>query len=185
MYFMEQVADELMRRNAEGDSTWANLDMVMDENGNLGYASFRGSPPDLSGPAFPRTGDLIVAELCSWECAAAMEVLERGRVMDEQNAMASMSETLEKDLGRIVLRAIEGARDQATKFVVPVGTEEVHVEISLQPLNPQVRPDDPLVLNLAEQLACAAEKVRNGRRLEPSPAGPNGAVQGERSLHDA
>ena len=83
MYFMEQGADELMRRNGEGDSTWANLDMVMDESGNLGYASFRGSPPDLSGPAFPRTGDLIVAELCSWECEEAMEVLKQERFMDE------------------------------------------------------------------------------------------------------
>ena len=54
MYFMEKVANELMRRDGEGDSSWASLDMMVDDAGNLGYASFRASPPDLSGPTFPR-----------------------------------------------------------------------------------------------------------------------------------
>ena len=166
MYFMEQVSDELMRRNGEGDSTWANLDMMLDEDGNLGYASFRSSPPDLSESTFPRTGDLIVAELCSWDCEKAMEVLKHQRVMDELNATVSMRQTLEQDLGRIVLRAISGAKTKTARFVVPVGTEEAHVEMSLQPLNPHVRPDDPIVLNLIEQLADAAEKVRNGHRRD-------------------
>ena len=88
-------------------------------------------------------------------------------------------------LGRILLGAIRGANDGTSRFVVPVGSEEVHVEMSLKPLNPHIGPDDPLVLNLVEQLACAAEKVRNGRRLEPSCTGPIGTVQNERSLHDA
>ena len=166
MRFMEQVADELARRNVEGDSTWANLDMMLDDDGKLVFASFRGSPPDLSGPAFPRTGDLIVAELCSWECEEAIEVMARERVIDEQNAMDSMRQTLEQDLGRIILRAIQGAKDNAARFVVPVGTEEVHVEMRLQPLNPHVAPNDPVVLRLADQLSQAAEKVRNGYRRD-------------------
>ena len=29
MYFTEQVEDELMRRGGDGDSTWANLDMML------------------------------------------------------------------------------------------------------------------------------------------------------------
>lgn len=171
MYFMEQVADELMRRNGEGDSTWASLDMVMDESGNLGYSSFRGSPPELSGPAFPRTGDLIVAELCSWECEEAMENLKRERVMDEQDAMASMRQALEQDLGRIILRAIRGAKEQAARFVVPVGAEEVHVEMSLQPLDPSVGPHDPIALSLLEQVSQAAETVRNRYRRDASSNG--------------
>ena len=179
MYFMEQVADELMRRNGEGDSTWANLDMVMDESGNLGYASFHGSPPDLSGPVFPRTGDLIVAELCSWGCEEAMEVLKQERVMDEQNAMVSMRQTLEQDLGRIILGAIQGAKDQAARFVVPVGTEEVHVEMSLQPLNPHVGPNDPIVLSLLEQLSQAAETVRNRYRRDTSNHGTESLSRAE------
>ena len=58
---------------------------MMDDDGNLAFASFRGSPPDLAGPTFPRAGDLIVAELCSWGCDKAMEVLKHERLMDEQN----------------------------------------------------------------------------------------------------
>ena len=57
--------------------------------------------------------------------------------------------------------------------------------MNVKPLNPQVNPDDPIVLNLVEQLACAAEKVRNGRRLEPSSAVSTRTVQDERSIHDA
>ena len=188
MYFMEQVADELMRRNGDDDSTWADLDMMLDDDGKLEFASFRGSPPDLASPTFPRTGDLIVAELCSWGCDKAMEVLKQQRVMDEQDAMASMRETLEQDLGRIVLRAIGSAKDQATRFVVPVGTQEVHVEMSLRPLNPHVGPDDPIILNLLDQLSQAAETVRNRYRRDPSGNGfespsrsgmtPNGDVGG-------
>ena len=45
MCFMEKVADELMRRNGDGDSTWADLDMRLDDDGKLVFASFRGSPP--------------------------------------------------------------------------------------------------------------------------------------------
>lgn len=192
MYFMEQLADELMRRNGEGDSTWANLDVVMDESGNLGYASFRGSPPDLSGPPFPRAGDLIVAELCSWKCEEAMEVLQRERIADEQNALASMRQTLEQDLGRIILRAIRGAKDRAARFVVPVGTEEVHVEMSLQALDLHVGPNDPIVLSLLDQLSQAAGTVRNRYRRDTSSNGtesrdqsgtiPNGNVNGSLDL---
>ena len=185
MYFMEQVADEMMRRNGDGDATWADLDMVLDDDGKLVFASFRGSPPELAGPTFPRTGDLIVAELCSWGCDKAMEVLGRKQLMDQQNAMVSLRETLEQDLGRILLGAIRGARDGTRRFVVPVGSEEVHVEMSLKPLNSHVSADDPIVLNLIEQLACAAEKVRNGQRLGPSAGGSNGTVQNERAFHNA
>ena len=88
-------------------------------------------------------GDLIVAELCSWGCDKAMEVLEQESLIDEQNAMVSMRQTLEQDLGRLLLRAIRGAKDGTARFVVPVGSEEVHVEMCLKPLNPRVRPDEP------------------------------------------
>ena len=168
MYFMEQVADELMRRNGDGDSTWANLDMMLDDDGKLVFASFRGSPPDLAGPTFPRAGDLIVAELCSWDCDKSMEVLGREQLMDQQNAMISMRESLEQDLGRILLRAVRGAKDGKGRFVVPVGSEEVHVEMSLKPLNPQVSASDPIVLNLMAQVAEAADKVRTRHMREPA-----------------
>ena len=159
--------------------------MMLDDDGNLVFASFRSSPPDLAGSTFPRTGNLIVAELCSWTCDKAMEVLRREHLMDQQNAIVSMRETLEQDLGRILLEAILGAKDGTGRFVVPVGSEEVHVEMSLKPLNPHVSASDPIVLNLVQQLSRAAEKVRNGRRLDPSAAGPNGTVQDEGSIHDA
>ena len=41
MYFMEQMADELMRHNGDGDSTRANLDMMLDDDGYRVLASFR------------------------------------------------------------------------------------------------------------------------------------------------
>ena len=160
MYFMEKVADELMRRSGECDSTWSSLDMMLDDDGNLAFASFRSSPPDLADPTFPRAGDLIVAELCSWGCDKAMEVLEHERLMDEQNAMISMRQTLEQDLGRILLGAISSAEERTGRFVVPVGSEEVHVDMSLKPLNPHVSPDDPIILDLMSQVAMAIDKVR-------------------------
>ena len=133
--------------------------------GKLVFASFRGSPPDLAGPTFPRTGDLIVAELCSWDCDKAMEVLGSEQLIDQQNAILSIRETLEQDLGRILLGAIRGAKDGTSRFIVPVGSEEVHIEMSLKPLNPHVSASDPTVLNLMSQVARAANKVRNsGKR---------------------
>ena len=108
-------------------------------------------------------------------------MLEHERLMDQQHAVASMRETLEQDLGRILLGAIRSAKDGTGRFVVPVGAEEVHVEMNLKPLNPHTGADDPFVLNLVEQMACAAEKVWNGRRLGPSSSGSNGSVRNERS----
>ena len=180
MYFMEKVADELMRRNGNGDSTWASLDMMEDEEGNLQFASFRGSPPDLSGHAFPRMGDLIVAELCSWDCAKAMKVLEHERAIDEREAKSSVRQTLEEDMGRIILGAVAGARDKTARFVVPVGTEEVHVEMSLKPLNPHIGADDSIVLNLMEQLTKAAERVRGVPRCEATPGADGAILNGRR-----
>ena len=176
MHFMEQVADELMRRSGDGDSMWADLDMMLDDDGNLVFASFRGSPPDLAGPTFPRTGDLIVAELCSWDCDKSMEMLGRERLMDQQNAIVSMRETLEQDLGRILLGAIRAANDGTSRFVVPVGSEEVHVEMSLKPLNPHVSANDPVVLDLMAQVAKAADKVRNRGRRSALESGSNGVA---------
>ena len=173
MYFMEQVAEELMRRSGEGDSTWSSLDMMLDDDGNLAFASFRSSPPDLAGPTFPRTGDLIVAELCSWRCDKAMEVLEREQPMDQQNAIVSMRQTLEQDLRSILPRAVRSAKDGTALLVVPVGSEEVHVEMSLKPLNPHVRPNDPMILNLLDQLADAVDKVRNSHRRKSAGLGAN------------
>ena len=95
-------------------------------------------------PMFPRAGDLIVAELSSWGCDKAMDVLGRERLMDQQSAIVSMRETLEQDLGRILLGAIRGAKDGTSRFVVPVGPEEFHVEMRLKPPNPHVGPDDPV-----------------------------------------
>ena len=172
MAFMEKVADELMRRSGERDLTWSSLDMTLDDDGNLAFASFRSSPPDLADPTFPRAGDLIVAELCSWGCDKAMEVLEQETLIDEQNAVVSMRQPLEQDLGRLLLRAIRGAKDGTARFVVPVGSEEVHVDMSLNPLNPHVDPDDPMVLNLLEQLADAADKVRNRHGRSTGASGP-------------
>ena len=161
MSFMEQVADELMQRHRDGDSTWSELDMIVGEEGRLGYARLRGSPPDLSGPRFPRTGDLVVAELCSWDCDTAMERLMNERALDEQAAALSIRPALEQDLGRTLLKAVRGAGEKPAKFVVPIGTQEVHVEMSLEPLSPQISSSDVTVLPLLEELARATEKVRS------------------------
>ena len=102
-----------------------------------------------------------------------MEVLEHEQLMDEQNAMDSMRQTLEQDLGSILLRAIRGAKDGKARFVVPVGSEEVHVDMSLNPLSSHFDPDDPMVLNLREQFADAVYKVRNRHRRSTGASGPN------------
>ena len=173
MSFMEEVADELMSRHQDGDSTWSELDMMVDEEGQLGYARLRGSPPDLSGPTFPRTGDLIVAELCSWDCDRAMEMLKHERALDQQAAALSIQQTLEQDLGRTLLRAMGSAGEEATKFVVPIGTRELHVEMSLKPLSPQVSASDVTVIPLLNELARVAESVRRRHaRHANSAAGP-------------
>ena len=160
MYFMEKVADELMRRQSNGDSTWSELDLMVDEEGNLEFANLRSSPPDLCGPTFPRVGDLIVAELCSWDCAEAMEVQKREREIDEQHTLVSVRQQLEQNLGRIILGAIHGSKHKAASFVVPVGAEEVHVRMSLRSLNGKVAPNDPIVLNLVGQIQDAVDTVR-------------------------
>ena len=142
MHFMEKVGDELMRRNNNGDSTWSELDMAVDEDGNLEFASLRGSPPNLTGPTFPRAGDLIVAELCSWDCDKAMEMQRRQWKMDAEEAAIYTKGTLERDLGQILLGALSNATDKTARIVVPIGTQEVHVEMSVHPLNPHVSPSD-------------------------------------------
>lgn len=142
--------------------------MMVDEEGRLGYARLRGSLPDLSGPTFPRTGDLIVAELCSWDCDTAMERLMHERALDEQAAALSIRPALEQDLGRTLLRAVRRAGEKPAKFVVPIGTQEVHVEMSLKPLNPQITASDAAVVPLVEELVRVAEQVR-GRHSRDVP----------------
>ena len=67
--------------------------------------------------------------------------------------------------------AIRGANDGTSRFVVPVGSEEVHLEMSLKPLNPHVGPDDAIALNLMSQVASAVDKVRNSGRRDSFGSG--------------
>ena len=92
------------------------------------------------------------------------------RALDEEAAALSMHQTLERDLGRTLLRAVREAAEQPAKFVVPLGTEEVHVEMSLEPLNAQISASDITVLPLLEELASVAEKVRSRHTRDANPA---------------
>ena len=161
---MEQAAEDVMRRHQSGDSTWSELNMTLDDDGRLSFASFRSSPPDLSELSFPRAGELIVEEVCSWGCEQAMRVQDRDWVRDQLSGHTTMERQLEQDLGRIVLDAIEGATDRTARFVVPVGSQEMHVEMSLQPLNPHPPDAGRFVLDLQRQIAEAEERVKNCRR---------------------
>ena len=168
MDLMEQVGAELMRRHTEGNHTWSELDMLVDEDGKLIYARSRGSLPDFDGPAFPRNGNRVVAELCSWNCDKAMEKFHNEQVLDQRAAECAMRETLEQDLGQIILRTIAGAGDDVARFIVPIGSQEVHVPMSVHPLNTWVSPDDPIFLSLKKQINDAQERVRN-RLGRPNP----------------
>ena len=108
------------------------------------------------------------------------------RTLDEQAAALSMRKTLEQDLGRTLLRAVRGAGDGPAKFVVPIGTQEVHVAMSLKPLSPQMSASDVTVLPLLEELARVAETVRSRHSRDvPHPnngsAAPRDAKAEERS----
>ena len=174
MRFMEQVSDELMRRNERGDPTWSRLDVMKNQDGNIQFASFRGSPPDLSEPTFPRTGNMIVAEQCSWTCEESMEVAKRLHLMDMQDADAAMNLELQRKLGKIVLGAMSAAKDEQAQFVVPLGPDEIHVLISRHLFNPHINPTDPRLLNIREQIAEAAETVRNRHRRDNiNPVSPD------------
>lgn len=59
--------------------------------------------------------------------------------MDEQDTIVSTRETLEQDMGRTILRGVRGGEDSTARFVVPVGTEEVDVKMSLKPPRPAER----------------------------------------------
>ena len=92
---------------------------MKDQDGNIQFASFRGSPPNLSEPTFPRTGNMIVAEQCSWTCEESMEVSKRHNLMDMQDAEVAMNLELQRKLGRIVLGAMSADQRQ---LVLPVAT---------------------------------------------------------------
>ena len=90
MRFMQRAADETMRRHQSATTTWSETTRAYDVDGNLAFASFRSTEPDLSGSSFPRAGDLIVAELCSWDCDTAMQAQQHDRQMDHLTTRAAM-----------------------------------------------------------------------------------------------
>ena len=117
---------------------------------------------------------MIVAEQCSWTCEESMEISERHNLMDMQDADAAFNLELQRKLGRIVLRAMSAAENEPAQFVVPLGSEEVHVMISRRPLNPHISPTDPSLLNIREQFAEAVETVRHRHRRDNiNPASPD------------
>ena len=135
--------------------------VMKDHDGKIQFASFQGSPPNLSEPTFPRTGNMIVAEQCSWTCEESMEVSKRHHVMDMQDADVAMNLELQRKLGSIVLGAMSAAENEPAQFVIPIGSEEVHALISRHQLNPHFSPTDPRLLSIREKFAEAAETVRN------------------------
>ena len=62
-------------------------------------------------------------------------MLRHERDLDEQAVATFIHQTLEEDLLRIILRAIRGAAEELAKFVLPIGTQEIHSKMSLEPLN--------------------------------------------------
>ena len=93
---------------------------------------------------FPRTGDLIVAELCSWDCNKANGGAWARAANGPTERHLSMRETLEQDLGRILLRAIRGAKDETSRFVALLDQRRSTSRWSLKPLNPDGAPTMPL-----------------------------------------
>ena len=55
---------------------------------------------------------------------------------------------------------MDKSKHEAASFVVPVGTEKVHVQMSLRPLSDKADPNDPIVLNLVGQIQDAVHTVR-------------------------
>ena len=55
---------------------FAQPEAVEDEHGNVVWARFRGSAPDLDGMAYPSIGTALVADSCTWSCARAAAALK-------------------------------------------------------------------------------------------------------------
>ena len=79
------------RRAAERatEPEWfAEHETVEDDDGNIVWARFRGSPPDLDGMASPAIGTALLAGSCTRSCAPATAALKtrtagqrRGRLL--------------------------------------------------------------------------------------------------------
>ena len=94
--------------------------------------------------------------------------------MDMQDAEVALNLELQRKLGRTVLRAMSATENDPAQFVVPLGSDEVHVRISRHPLNPHISPTDSRLLNIREQFAEAEETVRNRHRRDNiNPVGPD------------
>ena len=103
-----------------------------------------------------------------------MEVSKSHHVMDMQDADVAFNLELQRKLGRIVLGAMSAAENEPAQFVVPLGSEEVHVLISRQPLDPSINPTGPRLLNIREQISKAKETVRNRHRRDSmNPGNPD------------
>ena len=49
---------------------------VEDDDGNVVWARFRGSAPDLDGMAYPAIGTALLADSCTWSCARSAAALK-------------------------------------------------------------------------------------------------------------
>ena len=56
---------------------------------------------------------------------------------------------------------MDKSKHEAASFIVPVGTEEVHLQIGLRPLSDKADPNDPIVLNLVGQIQDAVHTDKN------------------------
>ena len=55
---------------------FAEHETIEDDDGNVVWARFRGSPPDLDGMVYPAIGTALVADSCTWSCARAAAALK-------------------------------------------------------------------------------------------------------------
>ena len=77
---LAQALEAFTERRAAETATelewFSEHETVEDDDGNVLWARFRGSAPDLDGMVYPAIGTALLADSCTWNCARAAAALK-------------------------------------------------------------------------------------------------------------
>ena len=151
---LHKATSKLFEEGQANPSLWHEAVMSFDDQGNFQGSTIHHPEAELDGD-IPILGGMLFANRCLWSCEKVVEKWKWHHEVESREAQASMRRDLVENLGELVKSAMESVPDfhrlrrtmgrgspakGYAEFVWPVGSEQVRIGMTIEPLSQEPPP---------------------------------------------
>ena len=154
MRALHHAASALFDKGKDDPSAWHEATMVFGDQGDFHGSTIHHPEVAVDGDV-PLLGGMLFANRCFWNCEKVVEKWKWHHEVMSLDAKASMRKDLVENLGELVKSAMESVPDfhrlrrtmgrgspaeGYAEFVWPIGSEQVRIGMTIEPLDQTVSP---------------------------------------------